>query len=141
MPKYPTGKPLDTSLPPDVIESDLKYPSKGYVETLTFHQTQGFGWCIATLHIRKARRAGQTDRTYAIRVSDGAPVRIGLGPHVTQTVYVYVTEKRLPKLQKYIDLLQKGQIDANTIRDRISSRRAEGAVRRAQGQRSWRWSI
>lgn len=44
-------------------------------------------------------------------------------------------------LQKYVDLYQQGSIKANTTRDRISSRRAEGVERRAAGQSYWRWSV
>ena len=147
-----------SDLPPNVLESDTKYPSVKWnasprctspiprvedrvVETLTFYKTTAFGWCIATLHISNpSRRAtNQTARTYAVRCADGKGVRIGAGPHVTATLTVYVKSSRLPALQKYIDQYKAGQIQANEIRDRISSRRAEGAYRRGQGQRSWRW--
>jgi hypothetical protein len=140
-----------TPLPDGIRETDLKYPSwkskdkvardVGDYGSLTFYETAGFGWCLATLSISRARRSFTTDRTYAVRVSDGKTVRVGAGPHVTRTIQVYVRESRRKALQKYTDLHQQGSVSANTIRDRISSRRAEGAEMRAEGRRSWRWSI
>jgi hypothetical protein len=104
-----------------------------YREPIEFElwHTTGFGWCIPTLLIAHAtrRRAGLADRTYAARVDDGTVVRIGFGPHVTARVTVYVTVERLAALQKFVDLQHKGAVDANTIRDRISSRRARTASR------------
>ena len=129
------------TLPEGVTLSDLKPPKwdsgDREVTTLTLDHADSFGWCIRTLHIRRpGRRArvGATDRTYAIRVSDGAPVRIGIGPHVKRTITIYVRASRLSALQHLVDLRDKGALDANTIRDRISTRRAQGALRR---QQSW----
>jgi len=127
-----------TTLPPDVLSSDTKYPpfrknGARVVDSLMFYNVTSFGWCIATLLIRGPGRrsaAGATARTYAVRVDDGSLVRIGLGPHVTQTVHVYVTDKRLAKLQKYLALRDSGAIKANETRDRISTRRARSAQRR-----------
>jgi hypothetical protein len=139
--------PTKSTLPPGILMSDLKYPEPdnrvydaGDHGQLTFYNTQGFGWCIATLLISRSTR-GTSDRTYAIRVSDGAGVRIGLGPHVTDTVSIYLRKDRMEALKKYVDLYQQGAIKANTTRDRISSRRAEGVERRAAGQRSWTWRV
>jgi hypothetical protein len=100
---------------------------------LTFHNTAAFGWCIATLHISNAKRSGLADRTYAIRVSDGGTVRIGAGPHVTQTITVYLRKGRSAAVQKYLDLYNTGVNKSNAVRDRISTRRAQGAEHRALG--------
>jgi hypothetical protein len=135
------------TLPPDILISDCKYPEHddmayeaGDHGQLTFYNTTAFGWCIATLLISRSTR-GTSDRTYAIRISDGAGVRIGLGPHVTNTVSIYLRKSRLEALKKYTDLYIKGSVKANTTRDRISSRRAEGVEKRAAGLRSWRWDV
>jgi hypothetical protein len=123
-------------LPKGVKDEDLEYPSfkskRRVVETLKLHYTERFGWCVATLSIRRAtgRRAGTQDRTYAYTL-DGKVVRVGLGPHVLRTVDVYVTEKALGRLQYLLDLAQQGEAKAGDIRDRISSRRAQGALRRS----------
>lgn len=136
---------VDTpKLPDGIIPGDLKYPK--YWETNDPKDKQigtfdlwysagrnGFGWCIPTLHIANSRQHGE--RSYAIRVSDGQPVRIGGGPHVTQRLTVYVTEGRKAALEKYLELKRKGEEDANSIRDRISSRRAQGALYRMN--RGW----
>jgi hypothetical protein len=144
---------MKTALPPGITAADLKFPSyedradrlddQGDHGQLTFYNTTGFGWCIATLLINRAssRSRHQSARTYAVRVSDGAGVRIGTGPHVLNTVTVYLRKSRLAVLQKYIDLYQKGAIQANTTRDRISSRRAEGIQKRAAGYHSWSWDV
>lgn len=130
-------------MPQGIEAFDLTYPEWnpkkpdelvreiGEYGALELYDTTGFGWCIATLGIRKARSAGKADRTYAIRVSDGQPVRIGLGPHVKRTVKVYVRQSRLEALKKYVDLYNKGSETAHEIRDRISTRRAQGALRRS----------
>lgn len=154
-------KTSTSPLPEGIIEADLTYPKTEYTKagkfskkndkmvweagdegSLTFYETAAFGWCLATLSISKSRSHGRTtDRTYAARVSDGASVRVGAGPHVTRTIKVYLRESRMKALQKYIEMFQQGQVAANTIRDRVSSRRAEGAFRRGRGESSWRWSV
>lgn len=131
-------KPIE--LPTGIKESDLKYP-KNYkirvVEHLELYYVKAFGWCIATLHIRNAgtRNTNRDPRTYAVRVDTGECVRVGLGPHVLKRITVYATEKRLKDLQKFIDLKNSGEVTANEIRDRISTRRAQGTLRRSQ----WNW--
>lgn len=153
-------KTSDTPLPEGITRKDLEYPKvkrdkkfrvlnpaeelvrdAGEYGQLTFYETAGFGWCLATLGIARARSPGKTDRTYAVRVSDGGSVRIGAGPHVTRTIKVYVRRGRLTALKKYVEMFQSGQVQANSIRDRISSRRAEGALMRAQGRSYWRWTV
>lgn len=143
-----------TDLPKGIRPTDLKYPSfkskdrinyeKGDHGSLTLyevHDRKGNSWwCIATLRIRKARLGRDGERTYAVRLSDGAPVRIGLGPHVKRKITVYVRQSRVEALQRYIDLHLSGAESAHQIRDRISSRRAQGQVERAQGHSYWRWN-
>lgn len=41
--------------------------------------------------------------------------------------------KKIPQTGYYVE------IDAVSIRDRISSRRAQGQIERALGNRSWHW--
>jgi hypothetical protein len=94
---------------------------------------------LATLPIGAARRgSGFADRTYAIEVaekpySNGEHqiVTVGKGPHITQTITVYVTVNRLKALQPYLDIYQKGLGSAGSIRDRISTRRANTVMRRS----------
>jgi hypothetical protein len=92
---------------------------------------RAFGWCVPTLLIRQpGRRSSQTSaRTYATTL-DGKPVRIGLGPHVEVTCTVHVREGSRKRLQSYLDLQRNGAVTANEIRDRISTRRAQSALRR-----------
>lgn len=145
------------ALPDGVVPADLRRPSwelrknsperqataprDGYEQPVEFElwHAAAFGWCIPTLLIAKAgsRRAGAADRTYAARVDDGSVVRIGFGPHVTARHTVYVRVSRVEALRKFIDLQHAGAVDANTIRDRISSRRAQSASRRSGGWGSW----
>ena len=89
------------------------------------------GWCVPTLLIRNASRrsSSKTDRTYATTL-DGKPVRIGMGPHVSAIARVYVRASRKAALQRYLDLQSEGSKTAHEIRDRISSRRAQSALRR-----------
>jgi hypothetical protein len=137
-----TSKP--TVLPDGIRESDLKFPSytkcrKVPYDSRSFElwHTTGLGWCIPTLLIARGRT---TNRTYATTL-DGKPCRIGRGPHVTRTVTVYVTDARLKDLQRFLDLRTKGAGDAGQIRDRISSRRAQGQMERQAGNSYWRWNV
>ncbi len=142
-----------SALPLGILASDCKYPDYNplkatpadyarirIVHTITLYDTTAFGWCVATLDISHSRRAA-TARTYAARASDGATVRVGAGPHVKRTVTVYVRQERLAALAKLVELYQTGAEKANAVRDRISSRRAQGAEMRAQGRSSWRWNV
>jgi hypothetical protein len=143
-------------LPKGILTSDLQRPSydakdklvtdyaANFYGSFELWHTTGFGWCIPTLLIssnsHRVARSG-SERTYAARVSDGATVRIGMGPHVTERVTVYVRTSRLAALQPFLDAQNAGAGKAGTIRDRISSRRAEGVEMRAAGRSSWRWSV
>jgi hypothetical protein len=92
-----------------------------------------FGWVVPTLVIRQPGRrsslSAQAPRTYATTL-DGKPCRVGLGPHVEARVTVYVREGRKAALQRYVDLQRSGAVQAHEIRDRISTRRAQSALRR-----------
>ncbi len=144
--RKPKAAPLP-ALPPGIQAGDLKFPmyksaylqdlGNGYEQRVQFDMwnTTAFGWCIPTLGIkavsRRAYAAGVTTaRTYATRVSDGAVVRIGFGPHVVGKVTVYVRKGRAKALKAYVDMWLKGQGDAGAVRDRISSRRAQTELRR-----------
>lgn len=142
---------LENALPPDVKLVDTKWPSHEKSlpwshfdqygmngNALTFYLTTGFGWVLTTLAIRKARRSGSTDRSYAITL-DGKCCRVGSGPHVKKTVIVYVSKDNADRLTKYCELHLKGQEQAGTVRDRISTRRAQGQIHRANGDHFWRW--
>jgi hypothetical protein len=134
-----------TTLPPDILVSDLKYSKDvdwklGDGGVLTFYYVDGRRankWYIATLRIGSGRQ--YADRTYAIDLN-GHVARIGKGPHVKETIRVYIRKQRLNALQKYLDLYQQGLNDASQIRDRISSRRAQGQLERASGNTWWRWN-
>jgi hypothetical protein len=144
----------EPKLPSDIKALDLKRPEFDDVDKLariptgseswqyelaTFEMwyTEQMGWCIPTLLIAKAGRAS-TDRTYATTLA-GKQVRIGRGPHVKRVVTIYVRESRLKELKHYFDLQRDGAEVSNQIRDRISSRRAQGQIMRQQGHTSWRW--
>ncbi len=138
-------------LPPDVIEADTKYPSfetrvrTGLPEELTytpltFYKTSAMGWVLTTLAIGGAGKQA-TARTYGITVEKQGLVRVGRGPHVLATATVYLSTENIARLQKYVDLWLKGMEGAGNTRDRISSRRAQGQMMRAQGRSSWRWDV
>jgi hypothetical protein len=137
-------------LPLGIIPSDLGYPKTGDLDyaagdhgRITLYEVDGRRgryWVVCTLGIRRGQRSGQADRTYGVTV-DGSPVRVGIGPHVKQQITVWVRKNRRESLSKLLELHNQGLVVANQIRDRISSRRAEGQLRRADGQRSWDWSF
>ena len=146
------AKPIE--LPPDVAEADVKWPTGhpqytpeqkekleasgfDYYQPLTFYKTSGFGWVLTTLLIGKGR-GNQPDRYYGYTL-DGKSVRVGRGPHVTAEVGVYLSPANFDRLFKYVELWSKGMAAAGGIRDRISSRRAQGQEHRALGHSSWRW--
>ena len=154
------------NLPPDVQKADLEHPKygsgdylpntelekigmgyeSGFPGRFTFYKVEGrsvLGWVLTTLHISKPSsraRAGATmDRTYGIGVADSKVYTVGKGPHVTAIVEVYLTKANLTRLMKYVELWKKGMADAGGIRDRISSRRAQGQINRAEGMTYWDW--
>jgi hypothetical protein len=119
-------------LPDGILESDLKYPDyqkDRLADYFELWNVTGLGWVIPTLLIKHSRRADRSDRTYATTL-DGKACRVGLGPHVLRRVTVYVAESRKAALQKYLDIKLEGQKTSNQIRDRISTRRAQTALRR-----------
>lgn len=149
------NKTKTADLPAGILKIDLEYPSyksknklvyegehRGH---LTFHKVADRGWVIATLPI-SAGRKGFAARTYAIEVEkkpysdEHQIVTVGNGPHVLSTVEVYVTTNRLKALQPFIDIFNKGLVTAGTIRDRISTRRANTVARRSgDGFGGFRW--
>lgn len=136
-------------LPMGLTDEDLRYPASedhdyaaGDHGQLTLYEVtdarRGATWVIATLGISKSRR-GHADRTYGIRVDTQTICRVGNGPHVTRTLTVYPRKSRAKVLAPILELYTKGCGEAGLIRDRIGSRRAEGQLRRARGERSWAW--
>lgn len=137
-------------LPLGIEKSDMVRPawdaedgldhSVGNYGELTFHKTTRFGWCITTLFISRGKR-GQPDRSYGIALDTDQVVSIGNGPHVTESFTLYLRKSRRADLQKFIDAYESGMERANAIRDRRSSRIAQGQEMRAQGRRSWNWDV
>lgn len=153
--KNPNLKPT-RQLPPHVQESDLTRDYKnaipykemaelggeGFTGYLTFYRTKGLGWVLTTLHISNPSRrqsAATVARTYGIGVKDSKVYTVGRGPHVEDTVEIYVTRTNLERLRVYVELWKKGMADASSIRDRISSRRAQGQLHRQNGRSHWDW--
>jgi hypothetical protein len=142
--KKKSTTPKLPALPAPVTQEDLTRPAdwKELVEDFEKSQFEmwyvpSFGWVIPTLLIRRSQRADRSNRTYAKAVSDGRICRVGLGPHVTAQVTVYVRKVRAVALQALLDLKFQGEIDSNTIRDRISSRRAQTMLRRSSSRSPW----
>lgn len=144
-----TTKTVKTTneLPKGITSADLKYPgyeegdARNYDErSFELWFTTGFGWVIPTLDITTSGRRGMPRRTYAVTLK-GDVVRVGQGPHVTETVTVYVRLARVEALKPFTDLRTKGLAEAGQVRDRISSRRAQGQMERQAGRRSWYWNV
>lgn len=147
-------------LPPDVTEADTKYPKTPEYDTpeykilrevtrgehggvLTFYHVpagrKAPEWVLTTLRIGGAGRRGTTERYYGIGVADGKVYTVGRGPHVTNVVTVYLSHLNVERLRTYAELWEKGMADAQAIRDRIGTRRAQGQLHRQQGHQSWYW--
>lgn len=139
--KSPASRALSDP-PKPVLQSDLKYPKSddNTYQSFQMHETISMGWVIPVLQISGARRGQSTARSYAICLNGKGMCSVGNGPHILQTVTVYVSKKRLAALQPLLDLKLEGEQRAGTIRDRRSSRRAEGVEKRAAGYSSWLWS-
>lgn len=118
----PTKCDVCADLPKGITPGDVPFAvGKERYELIL---TTAFGWCIATLGIRRNTRSSTGDRTYAVTL-DGRTVRVGMGPHVKRRVSVH-----LIAAHPFAVLAAKGSESANEIRDRISSRRAATALRR-----------
>lgn len=140
-----------SKLPLGLTEADLKYPKYDSKDKMVYDvgehgsytlyevsdRNGTVWWAIATLGIAKGR--GNSDRTYAVKVDNGSLVRVGRGPHVKRTVTVYVRQSRAKDLEKLQTLYMSGLTAAGQVRDRISSRRAQGQLMRAEGRSSWLW--
>lgn len=150
------------ALPDDVTLADCKYPDwgeslpyedqkalgltyeSGWSGSLTFYYTEKLGWVLCTLHISNASRSQKargvvTDRSYGIGIKDEKVYTVGRGPHVLSEIQVYLRKDAMDRLEKYVKLWLKGMADAGNIRDRISSRRAQGQAYRAEGRSFWTW--
>ena len=152
---------MKAALPKGIESSDTQYPSyedKDHIPyekqrelgldatDFTLYFVKGIGkiggaWVLTTLHISKAKRGSkhQTDRTYAIGVDDEKVYTVGRGPHVLQEVRIYLKKSNLERLMPFVELWKKGMELAGGIRDRISTRRAQGQLHRANGRTSWMW--
>lgn len=138
------------TLPLGILKSDTVAPkwddedgvdySKGESGRLILYKTVPFGWVINTLFISRGKR-GQPDRSYGIAIESNEVVSCGNGPHVTETATVYLRKSRIAELQPLIDKYVEGMERANAIRDRRSSRRAQGQEMRAQGRTRWNWTV
>ncbi len=145
-------------LPPNVVEADKKYcehservpyaemsklvGDDNFAGAFTFYKAKNLGWVLCTLHISNPSRrqaAGTTARTYAIGVKDQKICTVGRGPHVEAEVEIFLSKENLERLMPYVELYKKGLADALSIRDRISTRRAQGQLHRAAGRSSWMW--
>jgi hypothetical protein len=156
------SKSSQAPLPPDVTSADVAWPDRAkseprewvalyerlrgagledYHTGLQFYLVggrTGAGWVLTTLKIGGAGR-GTTERFYGIGVSDEKVYRVGRGPHVLREVTVHLSPANVDRLWRYVELYRKGLAAAGQIRDRISSRRAQGQLYRDQGRTSWRW--
>ena len=56
-----------------------------------------------------------------------------------QVVKVHLSKDNLARLDRHVKLYLDGLAKAGQIRDRISSRRAQGQIYRAEGRSSWMW--
>jgi len=147
-----TKIPTTEILPLGLLPSDLEHPGYRSGEKLAYeigdhgfiklYQVEGrkgvVYWVVATLAIGGSAR-GYAMRTYGVTL-DGTSVRVGAGPHVKRTATVYMRESRVAALAPLIKLYDEGMLKSHQIRDRISSRRAEGVQRRMNGETYWRWS-
>jgi hypothetical protein len=139
-----------TTLPAGITEQDIVAPkwddndsvdyNHGESGHLTLYKTERFGWVINTLFISRGKR-GQPDRSYGLAIDGQNVVTCGNGPHVTETLTVYLRSSRIAALQPLIDMYIDGMKRANAIRDRRGSRIAQGQEMRAQGRRSWNWDV
>lgn len=138
-----------SALPKGVLKSDLERPAwdaedgidyeLGEHGQLTLYKTERFGWVINTLFISRGKR-GQPDRSYGQAIDTDQVVSCGNGPHVTETAVVYIRKSRAEALKHLTDMYVEGMKRANAIRDRRSSRIAQGQEERAAGKRRWTWN-
>lgn len=154
--KITTTNETHDELPKGVKKSDIVYPKLGQgfnyserqalgiqdVYSLRFYKVKGLGWVLCTLHISNPSRrqsSGTAARTYAIGVNDSKLYTVGRGPHVLQEIEVHLKKDNVERLRPLLELHKKGMEDASSVRDRISSRRAQGQLHREAGRTSWTW--
>jgi hypothetical protein len=106
----------------------LAYPQP---RSLTLYNTERFGWIVTTLLIKSGTRRNVSDRSYGVTL-DGQLVRVGFGPHVRRKIEVYLRESRMTDLQPFLDLYNQGLERAHESRDTLSTRRAQGSLRRSR---------
>lgn len=129
---------MKNKLPKYIKSADLKSNYKKSLDTKTvsalwdrgadthiklWHVT-GWGWCIPVLLIKSAgrRNPNVVDRNYAVMVESGELVRVGLGPHIDETVLVHVNKTNFKRLTPLIDVMIKGKVLAHQARDQRSTR-------------------
>lgn len=154
-----TAPKPEYKLPDGIVLADLQYPehghhlpyetqrelgldySSGWTGRLTFYYIpagrKAPEWVLTTLLIGKGK--GTPDRYYGIGVADSKVYTVGRGPHVVAEIEVHPSADNIERLRPYIELWKKGMEDASAIRNRISSRRAQGQLYRAAGRTSWMW--
>jgi hypothetical protein len=136
LPMLPLGIELSDFKRPDWDDKKDKLIEPYQDSEFEMWYTERFGWCIPTLLIGRGR-GGYQDRTYAYSLKTEGTVRIGRGPHVLHTVTVYVRKTREKALRPYLEKRSQGAGMAGDIRDRISTRRALTAQRRASYGGLW----
>jgi hypothetical protein len=138
---YSTGGKTGEGLSYDFLKEqgvgyDTGFP--GYVELyLCSNLSKGTQWVVTTLPIS----GGNPPRTYGIGVDDGKVYTVGRGPHVKAVVQLWVRKGNWDRVKKYVELWKKGMADAGAIRDRISSRRSQGILRRSSNPLNTPWNM
>lgn len=110
----------------------VNWKQRDYESDFELWHVASFGWVIPTLTIRQVSRHDtrhQQRRSYAVTM-DGKLVRVGFGPHVTHMLEIIGRKSRKAALQPFLKLRTDGEALAGTVRDRISTRRAQGTLRR-----------
>lgn len=134
-------------LPKGVLKSDLKYDGERITKAqweklreLGMENTQiplwfqqNGGCFIPTLPISHGGL-----RSYAIALSDKKIWSLTRNQSIAAQ-YVYIRKGNFKRLIPLMETFAKGMADSQKIRDRISSRRAQGQLNRAAGLTSWRW--
>ena len=122
--------PKDDKLDYDKVREFFSSSDMAWSSTPMYH-VSGFGWCVPVLQIKNGHN-GMASRAYAVRLKDGAQVRVGNGPHVTATVTLYLHKGNYSRLLKSLKpLIDAGGIKANQTRDELSTRRMNSRRRKS----------